>query len=144
MVVKYGKYFTNGIRNGKGIGIEKVSGVQETIGRITRIQDRIPRIAATSLLVGAEVVSSRAKELCPVITGNLMRSIHPELVSNTQVLADIQVGTDVEYGPFIELGTVHMAAEPYLRPALDQTKDQVQHDVASAFQTLIRGESSGA
>lgn len=32
-----------------------------------------------------------------------------------------QVGTDVEYAVYVEYGTKHMEAQPYLRPALNQT-----------------------
>lgn len=33
-----------------------------------------------------------------------------------------QVGTNVHYGPFVELGTDRMAPRPYLRPALEHAR----------------------
>ena len=58
---------------------------------------------------------SYAKKLCPVDTGRLRNSItHQQYDENTEV-----IGTNVEYAPFVELGTTRMAARPYLRPAAE-------------------------
>lgn len=35
---------------------------------------------------------------------------------------EVFVGTAVDYGPYIEFGTVKMAAQPFLRPSLDLAK----------------------
>lgn len=65
----------------------------------------------------AIVVERYAKELCPVDTGNLRRSITHDVETHDDVIIG-QVGTPVHYGPYVELGTRKMAARPYLRPAL--------------------------
>ena len=58
---------------------------------------------------------SYAKRLCPVDTGRLRNSItHQQYDDHTEV-----VGTNVEYAPYVELGTVRMSARPYLRPAAE-------------------------
>ena len=53
-----------------------------------------------------------AKDLCPVDTGNLRNSI-----THTSDGKAAYIGTNVTYGKYVELGTVKMAAQPYLRPA---------------------------
>lgn len=53
-----------------------------------------------------------AKDLCPVDTGNLRNSITHTSDGNAAY-----IGTNVEYGKYVELGTVKMAAQPFLRPA---------------------------
>ena len=40
--------------------------------------------------------------------------------------AKTDAGTDIEYGLYLEVGTKHMAARPYLRPALRRTKKEVK------------------
>jgi len=34
-------------------------------------------------------------------------------------------GKQEYYGTFVELGTKHQAAQPYLRPAVDENKQQI-------------------
>lgn len=53
-----------------------------------------------------------AKDLCPVDTGNLRNSIS-HLVDEDSAY----IGTNVEYAPYVELGTVKQKAQPYLKPA---------------------------
>ena len=56
-----------------------------------------------------------AKRLCPVDTGRLRNSItHARLDKNTEV-----VGSNVDYAPYVELGTHKMAARAFLRPAVE-------------------------
>lgn len=65
-----------------------------------------------------EIIGMRAekyaKALCPVDTGNLRNSISHQTVGNNEV----HIGTNVEYAPYVEFGTVRMSAKPYLRPAV--------------------------
>lgn len=55
-----------------------------------------------------------AKQKCPVDTGRLRNSI-THLVQSGEKAA--YIGTNVEYGPYVELGTKKMKAQPFLRPA---------------------------
>lgn len=73
-----------------------------------------------------------AKALCPVDTGNLRNSIAHQTVGNNEV----HIGTNVEYAPYVELGTVRMSARPYLRPAvsahLGEYKDILKSELKKA------------
>ena len=61
------------------------------------------------------VAEGYAKKLAPVDTGNLRNSI-THYVDDGEPAA--YIGTDVEYAPYQELGTIHMAAHPFLKPAV--------------------------
>lgn len=61
-------------------------------------------------------IDRRAKQLCPVDTGRLRSSISWAIVPDGRSIAGV-VGTDVEYAPYVEFGTVKMDAQPFLRPA---------------------------
>jgi len=61
------------------------------------------------------MAESYAKQLCPVDTGNLRNSITHAQINET----DEAIGTNVEYAPYVELGTMKMQARPYLRPAAE-------------------------
>lgn len=57
-----------------------------------------------------------AKINCPVDTGRLRNSIsHGKEDDSTMV-----VGTNVEYAPYVELGTSRMGARPFLAPSIDE------------------------
>lgn len=90
---------------------------------------RMDRAAVSRLLTGAEgpvardllkraiSVESTAKRLCPVDTGRLRSSItHAMQRDGLGLRADI--GTNVEYAVFVELGTSRVPARPFLRQAL--------------------------
>jgi phage gpG-like protein len=62
------------------------------------------------------MVERVAKILCPVRTGTLKRSITHKFVGKN----DAQVGSNIEYAPHVELGTVKWSGKPFLRPALHQ------------------------
>lgn len=69
-------------------------------------------------LVRATVrIEGNAKRLCPVDTGRLRASISHALDRDGRGLVGV-VGTDVDYAPFVELGTSRAPAQPFLRPAL--------------------------
>lgn len=68
---------------------------------------------------GLEIIGGRAesyaKAACPVDTGRLRNSItHQQESENVEV-----IGTNVSYGPYVELGTSRMGAKPFLRPAAE-------------------------
>lgn len=63
--------------------------------------------------VSAEILAD-ADALVPVDTGRLRQSLDREVVGDTARIGSV----DVEYSIYVEEGTRHMAAQPYLRPAL--------------------------
>lgn len=67
-----------------------------------------------ALEICGEKAESYAKELCPVDTGRLRNSI-----SHMQYGEDEYIGSNVEYAPYVELGTHKMKARPFLRPAAE-------------------------
>lgn len=54
-----------------------------------------------------------AKAKCPTDTGRLKNSITHTNDKNT-----VYIGTNVEYAPYVEMGTVNTPAQPYLKPAI--------------------------
>lgn len=54
---------------------------------------------------------------CPVDTGNLRGSITYEVDTDGNA---VYIGTNVEYAPYVELGTSRQKAQPFLRPAASE------------------------
>lgn len=78
-----------------------------------------------ALLRGLEtcglVAEGYAKKLAPVDTGNLRNSITHE-VDDGEPAA--YIGTNVEYAPYVCLGTIHTKSQPFLKPAVNDHKDE--------------------
>ena len=102
-------------------------------GREVKIQGK--KVVDKSAFEIGLVVEGQAKELAPVRTGRLKASITTQaagqssspggearagdVISPPRDDQEVLVGTAVDYGPYIEFGTVRSNAQPYLRPALD-------------------------
>lgn len=79
----------------------------------------------SALLRGLEtcglVAEGYAKKLAPVDTGNLRNSITHDVDDGGPAA---YIGTNVEYAPYVCLGTIHMKAQPFLKPAVNDHKDE--------------------
>ncbi len=69
-----------------------------------------------------------AKAECPVDTGRLRSSVSHARDDNAAY-----IGTNVEYAPYVELGTSRMDARPFLRPAASEHSDEYESIVKSAL-----------
>jgi len=78
-----------------------------------KVMAEIERLSEQKLTKAALMVERTAKQLVPVKTGTLRRSITHKVEKNKAI-----VGSNIEYAPHIEMGTVKMSAQPFLRPAL--------------------------
>lgn len=77
------------------------------------------------------VAEGYAKRLCPVDTGRLRNSITHTTRSEPGPVE--YIGTNVEYAPYVELGTKRTKAQPYLKPAIadhvDEYKQIIQDEL---------------
>ncbi|MFC4426206.1 HK97-gp10 family putative phage morphogenesis protein [Deinococcus navajonensis] len=66
----------------------------------------------------AQEIRTEAVLAAPVDTGRLRQSIGVQKVSD----GHYRVGTNVVYAPFVEFGTRHNRAQPFLRPAFEKVR----------------------
>ena len=69
--------------------------------------------------------------------GNLRDSVQPGKATPVEAILDVFA----EYGPHLEFGTIHMAARPFLRPALDEHEAEIVQavrDTVAAFVDSVR------
>ena len=93
------------------------------------------------ILETAIAVAAQAKALCPVMTGNLRGSIgyivgdrRTARLNGVPEEGEGWVGTAVEYAGYVEFGTKHQKAQPYLRPAGEIVGRRVSAEVVKAYQ----------
>jgi Bacteriophage HK97-gp10, putative tail-component len=107
---------------------------------------------------GAQLFESAAKENAPVLTGRLRDGIHTEVMTDEPTLQQLMVtpvveaankeGFDPPYARRIEEGFVgvdslgrhyNQAAEPYMRPAYDNEKDNALQAHEEQVRTALKG-----
>jgi len=95
------------------------------------VEAKIRAACVKSLNESALLIETRSKLACPVDTGNLRRSITHQIEA-----ADLtaEVSANASYAAYLEFGTRKMRAQPYLRPAGDNSR----RDVERIFQRNLR------
>ena len=81
------------------------------------------KLISHNLALAALMVERTAKKIVAVKTGTLKRSITHEPVVPKR---EVRIGTNIEYAPFVELGTSKQSAQPYLRPALESNMEKIR------------------
>lgn len=113
------------------MGIQ-LEGMQELLSRLGRIGAEAEQVKKDALQAGAEVVQQAASEKAPKRTGALAENI---VISDITEDGTVDIGPDRDrfYGFFLEFGTSKMAARPFLQPAFEENKEQVQQKMADVI-----------
>lgn len=99
------------------------------ISHVQEAQDGMKAAKARALEIIGGKAESYAKKICPVDTGRLRNSItHAQYDENTEV-----IGSNVEYAPYVELGTVKQHPQPFLRPAAENHTIEYRNIVKSVM-----------
>jgi HK97 gp10 family phage protein len=110
----------------------KVEGGKELANKFKSMGKKIYTEQEQSLLQAGMVVERSAKQKAPVDTGRLRSSIATRLNSSKDTVV-VEVGTNVEYAPYVEFGSSRSPAKPFLLPAFTENKAKVLKMVADAM-----------
>lgn len=128
--------------------------VKDASERLDSLENELPNLLEKALEKACLIVENSAKQNCPVDSGQLRQSIKHEVDGLTG-----EIGTNVEYAPYIEIGTgiystqgngrqtpwkyqdakgqwhttKGMKAQPFLKPALESNFGQI----ARCFEELL-------
>ena len=100
-----------------------------TVDNTEKVESGIDAAIARALEKIGLKVERYAMGLCPVDTGRLRNSITHSVEKGQNC---VYIGTNVEYAPYVELGTSHHKEQPFLRPAA------IDH--AGEYRTIIEKE----
>jgi len=70
-------------------------------------------------------------------TDNNKKSYSDAKARNTPKDDEVAIGTNVEYAPYLELGTQHIAAHHYLKRAVTEHQDEYKKLAVQAIKTAI-------
>lgn len=97
---------------------------------IDLVKEELDNAIARALEAIGMQAENYAKMECPVDTGRLRNSItHEQENENTEV-----IGTNVEYAPYVEMGTSKSMAQPFLEPAVVEHVDEYREIVLKILQ----------
>jgi HK97 gp10 family phage protein len=99
---------------GDNVGVEVNDQTQE-------VREQMNNAIAKALEEVGITAEAYAKLLCPVDTGRLRNSISHAIDENTKT---VYIGTNVEYAPYVEMGTSKTKAQPFLEPAITNHVDE--------------------
>ena len=89
--------------------------------------EQVRQAMLTAARRAMEVVGASAetwtKSMTPVDTGTL-RNSYTHVVEEGRGQTKATIGTNVEYAPYVELGTRKMNSRPHLRPAIANHLDE--------------------
>lgn len=125
----------------------KITGDRELLAAFARLKAGARAGAlAHAAEVGIKPIENAAIANAPYKTGNLRRSIHTEIVAQSDTYAEAATGTDVEYAARIEFGfndtdalgrTYHQSARPYMRPAYAEHKADALEETLNALRDIV-------
>lgn len=81
---------------------------------------------AEELNSGAETCVSLAKQLAPVDTGAMRDAIEQTEIANGNNLRAV-IESPQDYSAFVEYGTVNMEPQPFMTPAFESARRQVNN-----------------
>lgn len=95
-----------------------------------KVTEGIESAIAVALEKIGLLAENYAAKKCPVDTGNLRGSITREIDTSDNA---VYIGTNVEYAPYVELGTSRQKAQPFLRPAASEHSAQYRQVLKKAL-----------
>jgi HK97 gp10 family phage protein len=110
----------------------QLHGMEQLLRQLEQVGSEAERVKKDALLAGAEVVQQAASERAPRDTGKLAENI---VISDIKEDGTVDIGPDRDrfYGLFLEFGTSKMSARPFLQPAFEENKEQVQQKMADVI-----------
>lgn len=116
-----------------------VLGDDELLKELKALGDKTEDILEPAAQDGAQVVADRAEQGAPKRTEFLATHVDVEVSEKNrdEVIFDVGPEKEAFWGLFQEMGTPHHAAQPFLRPALDESTDQVIEAVARAARQAL-------
>lgn len=113
----------------------RVIGEDRLLARLRDIIDAMRGGSADATRDMAEAIKDRAQQLVPVDTGRLRDSIRVnELGPRSYTVGP---GDEVEYAEYVEYGTSRMAAQPYMRPAIELARQEFPRRVARQIRSEL-------
>ena len=88
-----------------------------------------------ALMEGGKLIESACKQQAPVDTGRLRASITTAAAGEDSVI----VAPHVDYAMYQEFGTYKMAAQPFMKPGFESSRDAALAHIKAKLAAAIKG-----
>ena len=106
-----------------------VEGVEEFQAAMQKFDSAMQNQVHRYLVSWAADVKALAMQNVPVVTGHLRSTIYAKIKEWVA-----EVGAEATYALFVELGTKHMRARPYLYPAIQEHLPSLEMNIIGALE----------
>lgn len=124
-----------------------VEGIDELISKFEKLGKNVDSVTNEALKAGGKVIIDEAKSVLSsngsVLTGKLRDGLSVSGIKGGKggkyVEAGITKGDNspIYYGKFVEWGTVKMPAKPFLAPAFESTKEEVEEQIKNKIKSVV-------
>lgn len=97
----------------------RIIGQDRLLRKLAQIEPALRAAMQREVKIAAVNIERGAKQRAPVDTGRLRNSIAHEIHEGG---LNAEIGSNVDYAPFVEFGTRRMRAQPYLFPAFEEER----------------------
>ncbi len=103
----------------------EIEGVDNVLKKLEELGAKGRRMENTALRRAGNRVKDAIQDETPVSTGNLKRSIAVSNVRTKDGAKHVEVGPNKDgwYGRFVEFGTVHIKANPFMSRGYEKSKE---------------------
>ena len=106
----------------------KLEGVEELKTAIERFDSNVQTEIYRQLAAWASNIEATARQLVPVRTGYLQSTIYARISDWAA-----EVGAKAAYSAFVEFGTRHVKAHPYIYPAVQEHLPELEQKLLEAI-----------
>ncbi|WEA47285.1 HK97-gp10 family putative phage morphogenesis protein [Priestia aryabhattai] len=117
----------------------RMEGMEELQRKLEHLATLGQRIQEKALKEGAAILRAEIERRAPKSTYNKEHLVEHIIVSKI-VNGVIQIGYDKDffYAKYLEWGTIHMKAQPFIEPAYLAVKDEIQQVMADVIRNELR------
>jgi len=124
----------------------ELEGVDEILNKLQQIGNNISRLENKALKNAAQPVLDDAKSSNAFNdrSGNLRKNLKISSIKSKEGMKYVLVGIDksdnskIYYGKFLEFGTSKMSARPFMQPAYEKNKDNIQKNIAETLKEGLK------
>jgi HK97 gp10 family phage protein len=109
----------------------------KALEKIDRVRNGLSRLVEEKMEAVGEAIKAHAQAIAPKRTGYMASTIYSKY---NRAEMTLDTGATADYSSFVEFGTCKMAAQSFIRPAVDAHMDELGDNVHWAMIMLFEGK----